>query len=254
MIELEHDGATAILHFARPEKLNAFNADMRRQVIETVDRLAADEAVAALVLSGRGRAFSAGQDLSESVHFTAADAAGQNALALRFFRSLRGFEKPCVAALNGLAVGLGFQIALMADFRIAHAGVSMGQPEVRAGLPSIIGSCIMSWYLGQAANADLSLSGRLLPAEEAARLGLLTRLVPEAEVLPAALALAAEMAAQPRLAYRLTKRNFARKTDAELAGALAQAAEYQAQAYASGEAGEVMQAFLDKRGRGAAGG
>jgi enoyl-CoA hydratase/carnithine racemase len=201
-------------------------------------------------LTGAGRAFSAGQDLSESVNFTAADAPRQNILALSFFRALRGFEKPMVAALNGLALGLGFQIALMCDFRVAHAGVRLGQPEVKAGLPSVIGSCIMSWYLGQAANADLSLSGRMLEAEEGRSLGLITRIVPEAEVLPVALALAAEMAARPPLAYRLTKRNFALRSDAELAAALARAADYQAQAYASGEAGSVMRAFLGKRGGG----
>lgn len=247
MIELEHDGRIAILSFARPEKLNAFNAEMRLALIEAVDRLAEDEATDALVLTGRGRAFSAGQDLSESVGFTAEDAPRQSRLALRFFRSLRGFEKPCVAAVNGIAAGLGFQIALMADYRITHAGVVMGQPEVKAGLPSIIGSCIMSWYLGHAANADLSLSGRLIDAGEALGLGLVNRIVPEAEVLSAARALARELAAQPRLAFRLTKRNFARKTDAELEVALAQAAEDQAQAYASGEAGRVMREFLDKR-------
>lgn len=254
MIEIEHDGAIAVLSFARPEKLNAFNAEMRRAVIDAVDDLGRDEAVEGLVLTGQGRAFSAGQDLSESVNFTAADAPRQNELALRFFRALRGFEKPLVAALNGIAVGLGFQVALVSDFRIAHAGVLMGQPEVRAGLPSVIGSCIMSWYLGQAANADLSLSGRMIAAEEAERLGLVTRLVAEDQVRPAAVALARELASRPRLAYRLTKRNFAEKTDAELAAALAQAAQYQAQAYASGEAGRVMRAFLDKGGRDRGGG
>ena len=247
-MQVERRGAFAILRFNRPEKLNAFNAATRRALIEAMDGMAADDGVAGLVLTGAGRAFSAGQDLSESVNFTAEDAPRQSELALSFFRALRGFEKPMVAALNGVAVGLGFQIALMADFRIAHAGVRMGQPEVRAGLPSVIGSCIMSWYLGQAANADLSLSGRMLAAEEALRLGLITRIVGEDEVLDTALALAREMAAQPSLAYRLTKRNFALKTDAELAAALAQAADYQAQAYASGEAGRVMRAFLSKRG------
>jgi enoyl-CoA hydratase/carnithine racemase len=248
LMQVERREAFAVLSFNRPEKLNAFNAEARRALIAEVDALAADDAVAGLVLTGRGRAFSAGQDLSESVDFTAADAPRQNELALRFFRALRGFEKPMVAALNGVAVGLGFQIALMCDFRVAHSGVRMGQPEVRAGIPSVIGSCIMSWYLGQAANADLSLSGRMLGAEEAKALGLVTCIVPEAEVLETALALAAEMAQQPPLAYRLTKRNFALKTDAELSAALARAADYQGQVYASGEAGRVMRAFLEKRG------
>jgi enoyl-CoA hydratase/carnithine racemase len=249
-IQLERRGDFAMLRFNRPEKLNAFDAETRRALVRAVDALAADVSVKGLVLTGAGRAFSAGQDLAESVNFTAADAGPQNALALTFFRALRGFEKPLVAALNGLALGLGFQIALLCDFRIAHAGVLMGQPEVKAGLPSVIGSCIMSWYLGQAANADLSLSGRMLEAEEGRSLGLITRIVPEAEVLPVALALAAEMAARPPLAYRLTKRNFALRSDAELAAALARAADYQAQAYASGEAGSVMRAFLGKRGGG----
>ena len=249
LITLSREDDIAVLTLNRPDKLNAFTTEMRLAVIAAFEELASDDGVRGVVLTGAGRAFSAGQDLSQSIAFTAADVPKQSEVALRFFRTVRGLEKPCIAALNGVAAGLGFQLSLMADLRVAHAGVRMGQPEVKAGLPSVIGSAIMTWYLGQAANVDLSLTGRLMEAEEAHRLGLINRIVAADEVLSTAIALARELAAQPPLAFRLTKRAFAEATDAHLAAALAKAAEYQQQAYASGEPAAVMGAFLERRGK-----
>jgi enoyl-CoA hydratase/carnithine racemase len=249
LIGIERDGEVAVLSLRRPEKMNAITTELRAAFIEAMAGLAADDRVAAVVLTGAGRAFSAGQDLSQAVAFTAADVPAQSALALRFFNAVRHLEKPCVVALNGIAAGAGFQLALMADRRIAHAGVRMGQPEVRAGLPSVIGSAIMSWYLGQAANVELSLTGRLLDAEEARALGLVSEIVPEAEVLGRAVEAAAELAALPPLAFRLTKRAFAEATDDALAAAIDKATAYQSQAYDSGEPARVMTAFLEGRGK-----
>jgi enoyl-CoA hydratase/carnithine racemase len=247
LIGIEREGAVAVLRLQRPAKLNAISTQMRRDFIEAMAGLAADDSVAAVVLTGAGRAFSAGQDLGEAVAFTAADVPEKSALALRFFNSVRHLEKPCVAALNGIAAGAGFQLALMADLRIAHAGVRMGQPEVKAGLPSVIGSAIMAWYLGQAANVELSLTGRLLEAEEAARLGLVSEIVAEADVLATAKMRAVELSQLPPLAFRATKRTFAEAGDAALAAAIRKATGLQQEAYASGEPARVMTAFLESR-------
>ncbi len=248
-VGIAREGEIAILSLDRPEKLNAITTELRTAFIEAMAELAADDDIAAVVLTGVGRAFSAGQDLSQAVAFGPDDVAEQSALALRFFNTVRHLEKPCVVALNGIAAGAGFQLALMADLRIAHAGVRMGQPEVKAGLPSVIGSAIMAWYLGQAANVELSLTGRFLTAEEARHLGLISEIVPEAEVLATAVAKARELTQLPPLAFRLTKRAFAEATDAALEAAIRKATAMQREAYASGEPTRVMTAFLESRAK-----
>ena len=107
----------------------------------------------------------------------------------------------------------------------------------------------MAWYLGQAANVELSLTGRFLTAEEARHLGLISEIVPEAEVLATAVAKARELTQLPPLAFRLTKRAFAEATDAALEAAIRKATAMQREAYASGEPTRVMTAFLESRAK-----
>src|SRR4029453_17924509 len=122
------------------------------------------------------------------------------------YQAVRDVTKPLIAAINGTAVGAGFQVALMCDLRVAHPEVRMGQPEVRAGLASVVGSYLMSLQIGHSLNQQLSLTGALIAAERAHVLGLVNDLVPAAQVLPRAVQRAREMAALPTVAVRMTKR------------------------------------------------
>ena len=249
-ILVEQRGPITILSLNRPDKLNALNSRLREELIDALDAFNVDDGQEAVVITGAGeKAFSAGQDLAEAVDFTAASVAAQTDLARRLFSAVIGLDKPSVAALNGIALGAGFQLALLTDMRVGHPHTRMGQPEIRAGLPSVIGTRIMSLFLGHAQTMDLSLTGRIVDADEAENLGLINVLVPEAELMEKTIALAETLAEQPKLALRLTKAAAREVVGPLLERALETGRRMQEQAYASGEPRAVMQRFLEKRKR-----
>ncbi|MGY1439714.1 enoyl-CoA hydratase/isomerase family protein [Streptomyces reniochalinae] len=236
----------------RPEKLNAWTGPMREELIAALETLGADEKCRAVVLTGAGRAFCAGQDLAETAAIDPDDHAAAAAWIDdfgRLFRVLRGLEKPTVAAVNGVAAGSGFQFALLADLRIGHAEVKMGQPEVLSGIPSITGIWAMRGILGRAKTTEFALTGRLVDGTEAQRLGLLSRLVAADEVRAEALAEAARLAEFPPGAVALTKGRIRELDDAGLDEAIAAAKKVHTAAYATGEPQREMARFLAGRRR-----
>jgi len=241
-------GPVRRLTLNRPDKLNAWNTVMRDQLIAALDACEADPTVRAIVLTGAGdRAFGAGQDLSESQHFDAARAETWMAEWHRLYDCFRLGSKPIVAALNGVAAGSAFQVALLCDLRVAHAGVKMGQPEINSGIPTVTGSWIMREIIGLARTIDLTLTGRMLDAKEAFEFGLISRLVEARAVQHTALALAEELAAKPPGAMRLNRARFAELTQAGFDDAMAAGVRIQCQAYASGEPQAMMEKFFAER-------
>jgi enoyl-CoA hydratase/carnithine racemase len=165
------------------------------------------------------------------------------------YQSVRALSKPCVAAFNGIAAGAGMQIGLCADLRIAHADARIGQPEVRAGLGSVVGSYLLSLYVGHGANRELSLTGALVDGWRAYEIGLVNRVVPEAELLAAAFAAADELRQIPGQAFRLTKQRFCAVTQAGFDDAAAAGMRAFFEAYATGEPQRIMRAFIAARGK-----
>lgn len=247
-VTLELAGRIAVVRFNRPAAMNAVDDSIRTGLTRALKQLDAGDHADAIVLTGSGeRAFCAGQDLEESssmnTHTLAAWLNRQHAM----YQCVRDVGKPIVAALNGTAVGAGFQMALMCDLRVAHAGIRMGQPEVRAGLASIVGSYLMSLQIGHSLNQQLSLTGELVSGERAHAIGLVNDLVPQEQVLERALQRARELAALPRTAFRLTKQRFRERTQAGFEEACNAGIRYQLECYASGEPARVMEAFLARR-------
>jgi enoyl-CoA hydratase/carnithine racemase len=163
------------------------------------------------------------------------------------YGEVRAMDKGVVAALNGLAVGSGFQLALLADVRVGHPGVRMGQPEINSGIPSTLGPWLMWDVLGRSRTTELTLTGRLMEAAECRDVGIIHHLVPAEQVMARAMAVARELGAKPPLAMRLTKRRLREMTeagfeDAERAGAL-----IQREAFAAGEPQAMMRRFFDER-------
>ena len=150
-------------------------------------------------------------------------------------------------ALNGVAAGSAFQVALLCDFRIAHPGVRMGQPEIDSGIASTTGPWIMREMLGLARTIDLTLSGRLMDAAECHAVGLINRIVAPEDVLPTALALARELAAKPPVAMRLNKARFREVTKAGFRDCLAAGIRAQRGAFGSGEPARMMEEFFATR-------
>ncbi len=170
--------AVAVITLNRPDVLNAWHAPMRDELVAALTACDADPEIRAVVLTGAGdRAFSAGQDLNEAKDFDPDRAEAWIREWERLYDRLRTLSKPVIAALNGVAAGSAFQVALLCDFRIGHPGVRMGQPEIDAGIASTTGPWIMREMLGLARTIDLTLTGRLMDAAECLSVGLLTRVV-----------------------------------------------------------------------------
>ncbi|MGE5511338.1 MAG: enoyl-CoA hydratase/isomerase family protein [Bacteroidota bacterium] len=240
---------TLLLTLNRPGRLNAVNTDLRRALTAQMAAANADPEVKAVVITGAGRAFCAGQDLSEAAHYEVGDIRQWGDEMRAMYQSVRALSKPCIAAFNGIAAGAGMQIGLCADLRIAHAGSRIGQPEVRAGLGSIVGSYLLSLYCGHGANRELSLGGGLVSGERAFQIGIVDRVVAESDVLASAFAAADELRRTPEIAFRLTKQRFREVTQAGFDDATAAGVRASLEAYASGEPQRIMRAFLAERGK-----
>ncbi|MFM0008407.1 MULTISPECIES: enoyl-CoA hydratase/isomerase family protein [Paraburkholderia] len=249
-ILLSNHGRVAVITLNRPEKLNAWTTPMRNAIIEALDRFDADDEVAAIIMTGAGnRAFSAGQDLSEAHDFD-----GERAVAWvkewqRYYAVLRGLKKPLVMALNGTAAGSAFQVALLGDIRIGHPGVRMGQPEINAGIASTTGPWIMNSMLGMSRTIELTLTGRLMDAEECKNIGLIHHVVAEEKVFEKALEIATELANKPPVAMRLDKQRFREMTEAGFQDCIEAGIRIQREAYDSGEPARMMEEFFRKRAK-----
>ena len=246
-IRIEDRDGVRLLTLDRPRARNAVNAAMRAEMAAALADAGTDAATAAVVITGAHPAFCAGQDLAETQAFEVANAEPWVADLRRFLSAIRDLDKPCVAALNGVAAGAGMQIALLCDLRIGHGGVRIGQPEIKVGLASVIGVHLLSLTLGHAQTRDLALTGRLVEAEEALALGMLSRLVDEAAVLDEAIAAARALAAQPATAFRLSKQRLREMTQAGFDETFEAAARLQRAAYESGEPQKIMAEFLARR-------
>jgi len=233
---VERVGEVALVRLNRPQRLNAINGDIRRELPPALAALNADPALRAVVIAGAGeRAFSSGQDLVEAAGYGPHDVERWFTELHATYAAVRALDKPTVAAITGAAAGAGYQIALYCDLRVAHPEAKIGQPEVKTGLASILGTSLMMWHLPFGVNAELSLLGDLISGERAAQLGMVNRLVPRGEVLECAMQLARELGARPPNAVRLTKERMRELTQAQFDDILVAAKRYQRLAYASGE-------------------
>jgi len=246
-VRSERRGVAAVITLDRPDVLNAWDAPMRDELTGALEAAEREKEVRAIVLTGAGeRAFSAGQDLNETMSFDPDRAEQWVREWERLYGVIRGLSKPLIAALNGVAAGSAFQVALLCDFRIGHPGVRMGQPEINSGIASTTGPWIMREMLGLARTIELTLTGNLMDADECARLGLLNKVVPKERVLSEALRLADELAAKPPVAMRLNKQRFREMTEAGFQDCLAAGIRIQRESYATGEPARMMEQFLAK--------
>ncbi|GAB4240629.1 MAG: enoyl-CoA hydratase-related protein [Methyloligellaceae bacterium] len=247
-IRVAHDGPVTIVTIAREAVRNALDTAMRAKLRAAFEAAAAREETQAVILTGAGdKAFCAGQDVRELAALDGAGAQDWVRDMQALFACVRSFEKPVLCALNGVAAGLGFQLALMADVRIAAAGARMGQTEINLGLASMSGPWIMREVMGLAAMIEMTLTARLADAAECLRLGLVSEVVPDAELSARSRAVAAELAAKPPLAVALTKRRFWEILRPGFEEAMAASARAHRAAFETGEPQKTLRAFLERR-------
>jgi enoyl-CoA hydratase/carnithine racemase len=228
--------------------MNAVNQALRERLVDALKSANQDERVRAVVITGAGdRAFCAGQDLDEASDVDWKKLVPWLNAQRAMYQAVRDLDKPCVAAINGVAAGAGFQIALCADWRVIAPDTRIGQPEVKAGLASIVGSYLMTLHVGMTHNLQLSLSGDLITGQRAYEIGLVTELAGQDDVLPAAFRRACALAALPANAIRLSKQRFRAMTQPQFDEACVAGIRAQLECYAQGEPQEAMSRFLAAR-------
>lgn len=247
-----HAAGVATLTLNRPESRNALSAELYDALLAALARLAADEAVGAVVLTGAGTAFCAGGDVKGMVArrpMTAAEAAADLRRRTDISRHLHEMPKPTIAAVNGPAAGAGMAIALACDLRIAGAAARFSTAFARIGLPGDFGgSYFLTRLVGPAKARELYFTAATLDAATALALGIVNRVVPDAELTPATAALATDLAAGPRAAFALMKANLnAALGGASLAAILDLEAGGTARSRESADYKEATRAFVEKR-------
>jgi enoyl-CoA hydratase len=209
VLEVSERGAVRIVRMNRPEALNAASPELHRRLATVWDELAADPGCAAVVLTGNGRAFSAGGDLDVLARMNT-DIEFRTLMLTESRQIVQGmvsFPAPVIAAVNGPAVGLGCSLAGMADIVIMDESAYLADPHVSVGLVAADGGALTWPALTSLVRAkEYLFTGDRIPAEQAVQLGLANRVVPDGESVDAAIELAERMAKQPRQALRDTKR------------------------------------------------
>ncbi len=255
-LSLEHDGPIAIMTLRRPEKLNALGAVIHDEIEAVCAAVGADDEVRALIITGEGRGFSAGADLTGGRSGDPEAAPSQDARLDEYgwvgrqAMAVYGLEKPTIAAVNGVAVGAGMSLALACDLRVGTAQSRFKTVFIERNLSPDSG---MSYFLprivGYSRAVDLIFTSRSVMGEEARQLGLLDRLVDEDALLEESLKLANEIAVWPPLAMRASKRTVQRNLQADdLSEALRnETAGLRFAGLAPNDAKESRLSFLEKR-------
>jgi enoyl-CoA hydratase/carnithine racemase len=250
-----HGIATITLN--RPELRNPISdIDLIEALLDTLAAMEADPAVRVAILTGAGSAFSAGGNLPAMKP----DGGGLNAALpartrgnykrgiQRLPLAFAALEVPVIAAVNGPAIGAGLDLACMCDLRIAGETAKFAESFVKLGIiPGDGGAWLLQRIVGFSKAAELTLTGETIDAAEALRIGLISQIVPDAELLSAAKALAARIACNPSFAVRMAKRLLWDAQRMDLPGVLEMSAAMQAVAHATKDNAEAVNAFLEKR-------
>jgi 2-(1,2-epoxy-1,2-dihydrophenyl)acetyl-CoA isomerase len=248
-LRLEIADAVATITLDRPDALNALTVPLKEELLAAFEAVAADSAVRAVVLTGAGRAFCAGQDLRERLEPDAAPL--DTEIRVRYnplIRAMRMFPKPIVGAINGIAAGAGASLAFACDIRLAAEGASFLLAFGRVALiPDSGATWLLPRLIGGAKAAELALTNEPLSAVDAERFGLVARIVPADELAAEAHALAVRLAAGAPRAIALTKHALEASWDASLEDQLASEAVLQGLAGSTADHAEGLAAFLERR-------
>lgn len=249
---VERDEATVTLTLNRPDKLNSLSRQLLGDLLEVFRRLEQDPSVRprALVLTGAGeKAFAAGADIEEMHTMTVSEAYGFSALGMAVMDCMEHCSFPIIAAVRGFALGGGCELALAADFVIAAENAVFGQPEVKLGLvPGFGGTQRLARRVGVAKARQLIYSGETVKAAEAKALGLVAEVVPKADLLARAQAIASRIAANAPLALAAAKRVINEGLDLNLRAGSELESRAFAALFASEDAKSGLETFLAKRG------
>lgn len=245
MVKLENEIGFIIVN--RPELRNALDIETLLEIESALELLRVNQEIRVVVFTGAGeKSFAAGADISQLNKRTMIEALQPNMTAT--YRKIEDYEKPTIAAINGFALGGGLELALSCDIRIASYNAKVGLPEVGLGIiPGAGGTQRLTRIIGKGKAMDLILTGDIITAEEAERIGLISRAVPQEELIETAKTYARKIGSKGPLALRLAKAAVNRGADIEMETALYLEKLAQTILIASEDKREGTQAFLEKR-------
>jgi enoyl-CoA hydratase/carnithine racemase len=250
VVELETHGDVAIIILNRPEKLNAISVQMLDGLLDSVQAMGRSDEIGAAVLTGRGRAFSTGGDITEMHGMDERQFADAITRYMRLSAAFRTCPKPVICAVHGYALAGGFELALMCDVRLAAIGTQFGLPDTPLGLSPTSGmTYLLPRIVGLGRALDLALSAENIGAEEAHRIGLVSRVVEPDRLVDEAVAFARQVASYPRAGTAWTKRTLHDGLDLDFEAATRLETEAELDAFRSPETRERLQAFVDRKHR-----
>ncbi|MDT7862068.1 MAG: enoyl-CoA hydratase-related protein [Saccharolobus sp.] len=245
-IQIEVKENIGIIRLNRPDKLNAINLQMVEELVKALDELENNNDVKIVIITGNGRAFSAGADVKEMLETPLEDIMKRGHMPL--WEKLRSFKKPIIAALNGITAGGGLELAMACDIIIAAESAKLGQPEINLGIiPGAGGTQRLTRTVGKFRAMELVLTGKLISAREAEAYGLVNKVVPDNSLLDEAIKLAKEITTKPAITIMLAKEAVNKAWDTLLQQGLDIERRNFYLALSTEEAKEGMKAFIEKR-------
>ncbi len=244
-VRTERHGRAGVVTLHRPEALNALNILLINELEAALAGFESDDGIGCVVLTGSLKAFCAGYDLEEMAAETFSEAYLSDLLSR--LDCVARMRKPIIAAVSGFALGAGCELAMMCDFILAADNAMFAQPEIEFGVIPAGGAQYLTRAVGKAKAMEMCLTGRAIDAEEAERVGLVSRIVSVDDLVPEALAVAQAIAATPQPAVLMAKEAVKRAYETTLAEGVRQERDLFCSLFATQERKQGMAAFLEKR-------
>lgn len=237
-----------IIKINRPQQLNALNTETIHELNDIAHQWSRDEKLKVIIITGEGKAFVAGADIAEMKDMTRQQAIDFSEMGQKVFSLIESQDKPVIAAVNGFALGGGCELAMACDIRIASDKAKLGQPEVNLGvIPGFAGTQRLARMVGAAKAKELILTADLIDAQTALSIGLVNQVVPHDNLMNVCMEMAKKIASKGPTAVRLAKRVISRGVETDFATGSSFEVDAFGECFASGEAKEGMEAFLQKR-------
>ena len=237
----------AIITINRPEALNALNLDVLRELGQTVETAEADDSVYVLIITGAGKAFVAGADIAQMKDLSAAEAKAFGDFGNSVFYKIESISKPVIAAINGYALGGGCELAMACDIRIAGTKAKFGQPETGLGItPGFGGTQRLPRIVGASKAKELIFTAETIGADEALRIGLVSKVVTDEELMTITLETANKIAKNAQIAVRQSKDAINKGMQCDILTGASYEAQAFAVCFATEDQKDAMTAFVNK--------
>lgn len=247
-VEFLNQDKIAIVTISRPKAMNALNIETLNELDTLFDELSINENVYCIILTGEGKAFVAGADITEMKELNVIEGRKFGIFGNKVFSKIENMDKPVIAAVNGFALGGGCEIAMACDIRIASTKAKFGQPEVGLGItPGFGGTQRLPRYVGIGMAKQLIFTGEIIAADEALRIGLVNKVVEPEALMEEVKTLANTIAEQAPIAVKLAKAALNKGIQCDIGTAIAYESEVFSQCFATQDQKGAMNAFLEKR-------